>query len=108
MSPLGWGARMLLQPLSHLELLTSATVPCLLVCGTRDQFTPADVFVEQGIRLLGPKIDTVEHVDSALDVQVVHSGQRGSAMLVGAGDHFWSGCWGPLASTVMQWITTRC
>lgn len=107
-SPLGWGARLMLQPLSHLEALTTTTVPCLLVSGTRDQFTPPDVFREQAARLLGVRGDAeVQVPDSALDVQVVHSGVRGEGLLVGAGDHFWGGMWGPLASLVMQWVSSR-
>lgn len=106
-NPLGWGARLMLQPLSHLEALANATVPCLLVSGTRDQFTPPDVFVEQAARLLGAREGGGDAPDSALDVQVVHSGARKSqALLVGAGDHFWGGMWGPLATLIMQWVAS--
>lgn len=108
-SPLGLGTRLVLQPLSHLEALACARVPCLLVSGTRDQFTPVEVFAEQAARLLGARAETPEQApDSALDVQVVFTGLRGTALLVGAGDHFFGGMWGPLCAAVLQWVHAHC
>ncbi len=104
--PMGWGTRLLLQPLTHLEPIKHTSVPCLLICGTRDQFTPPDVFAEQATQLLGAALDAPPAAppDSALDVRMVCQGARGMALFVAVGDHFWGGMWGPLAAMVVDWL----